>query len=84
MDREIENEQFREHLSYMKQLQKDDEAHLVHITKRAAEVSTLMDTTTDAIARGQLKVEQKMNELDQVDTRARIEVYRVDIADLEA
>lgn len=68
----------------MKQLQKDDEAHLVHITKRAAEVSTLMDTTTDAIARGQLKVEQKMNELDQVDTRARIEVYKVDIADLEA
>jgi hypothetical protein len=43
-----------------------------------------METTTDAATRGNLKVELKMLEVEQTDSRSVIEYLTADIADRES
>lgn len=81
--RQIENEDFRKRIANQKKWKAEDEEHLTWVQTRMTEVNTEMTNTTDALRRGELKVEYKLLEIDETDTKARITQYTTDIAELE-
>jgi hypothetical protein len=81
--RQIENEDFRKNIANQKTWKAGDVEHLAWVQTRMTEVSTEVTSTTDAMRRGELKVEYKLLEIDETDTKARIAQYTTDIAELE-
>ena len=70
--RKNETEDMRRHINSLKAEIKDEEKHLAHVQADMAEINAALEKITDPLQKGELKVNLKLLELDETDTKARI------------